>query len=97
LDQAARPVPNLFQFNAILVLSHWPFWVNATLRNGITIAPESVIGAGALVREHCRIGAWSAVGMGAAVLHDVPAAEVWAGNPARRLRALELPPGEAGP
>ena len=31
--QAARPVPNLFQFNAILVLSHWPFWVNATLRN----------------------------------------------------------------
>ncbi len=31
--QAARPVPNLFQFNAVLVLSHWPFWVNATLRN----------------------------------------------------------------
>jgi putative membrane protein len=29
----ARPVPNLIQFNAILVLSHWPFWVNATLRN----------------------------------------------------------------
>jgi putative membrane protein len=31
--QMARPVPNLFQFNAILVLSHWPFWVNATLRD----------------------------------------------------------------
>src|SRR5207248_9168690 len=31
--QAARPGPNLFQFNAILVLSHWPFCVNATLRN----------------------------------------------------------------
>jgi putative membrane protein len=30
---AARPAPNLIQFNAILVLSHWPFWVNATLRN----------------------------------------------------------------
>jgi putative membrane protein len=30
---AARPVPNLVQFNAILVLSHWPFWVDATLRN----------------------------------------------------------------
>jgi putative membrane protein len=29
----ARPVPNLVQFNAVLVLSHWPFWVNATLRN----------------------------------------------------------------
>jgi putative membrane protein len=31
--QLARPVPNLVQFNAILVLSHWPFWVNGTLRN----------------------------------------------------------------
>ena len=31
--QMARPVPNLVQFNAILILSHWPFWVNATLRN----------------------------------------------------------------
>ena len=31
--QMARPVPNLVQFNAILVLSHWPFWVNGTLRN----------------------------------------------------------------
>jgi putative membrane protein len=29
----ARPVPNLIQFNAVLVLSHWPFWVNATLRD----------------------------------------------------------------
>jgi putative membrane protein len=29
----ARPVPNLIQFNAVLVLSHWPLWVNATLRN----------------------------------------------------------------
>jgi putative membrane protein len=33
LRWVARPVPNLIQFNAILVLSHWPFWVNATLRN----------------------------------------------------------------
>jgi putative membrane protein len=31
--QMARPVPNLVQFNAVLILSHWPFWVNATLRN----------------------------------------------------------------
>jgi putative membrane protein len=30
---AARPVPNLIQFNAVLVFSHWPFWVNATLRD----------------------------------------------------------------
>jgi putative membrane protein len=29
----ARPVPNLIQFNAILVLSHWPYIVDVTLRH----------------------------------------------------------------
>ncbi len=29
----ARPVPNLIQFNLVLVLSHWPLLVDATLRN----------------------------------------------------------------
>lgn len=33
LRQAARPVPNLLQFNAILVLSHWPLIVNGTLEH----------------------------------------------------------------
>jgi putative membrane protein len=28
-----RPVPGLLQFNAVLVLSHWPLVVNGTLRN----------------------------------------------------------------
>ena len=30
---AAKPVPNLLQFNTILVLSHWPLIVTATLRH----------------------------------------------------------------
>ena len=29
----ARPVAGLIQFNLVLVLSHWPLWVDATLRN----------------------------------------------------------------
>jgi putative membrane protein len=29
----ARPIPNLIQFNAILVLSHWPYIVDLTLRH----------------------------------------------------------------
>ncbi len=29
----ARPVPNLIQFNLVLVLSHWPLVVDATLRD----------------------------------------------------------------
>jgi acetyltransferase-like isoleucine patch superfamily enzyme len=32
------------------------------------------------------IGAGAVIGMGSVVLHDVPAGEVWAGVPARRIR-----------
>ncbi len=61
------------------------------LAGGVTVGDGAYLGAGALVREGCRIGPWSLVGMGAVVLDDVPPAEVWVGNPARRLRAVDLP------
>ncbi|MEU7024829.1 NeuD/PglB/VioB family sugar acetyltransferase [Streptomyces sp. NPDC046203] len=65
----------------------------ATLASGVRlggaarIGAGAYLGAGALVREGTAIGAWSLVGMGAVVLADVPPGEVWAGSPARRLRA----------
>ena len=69
----------------------------ATLASGVrlggfvTVARGAYLGAGALVRESVHIGAWSLVGMGSVVLSDVPPAQVWAGNPARYLRDVELP------
>jgi sugar O-acyltransferase (sialic acid O-acetyltransferase NeuD family) len=69
----------------------------ATLGAGVRLAGRvrvdegAYIGSGALVREDRAIGAWSLVGMGSVVLADVPSAEVWAGVPARRLRAVDLP------
>ncbi|WNI14409.1 acetyltransferase [Actinacidiphila sp. ITFR-21] len=57
------------------------------LGGGVRVARGAYVGAGALVREHTVVGAWSLVGMGAAVLADVPPGEVWVGSPARRLRA----------
>jgi len=56
------------------------------LGGGVTIDRGAYLGAGALVRESLTVGAWSMVGMGSVVLTDVPAGEVWAGSPARRLR-----------
>ncbi|MFC7533528.1 acetyltransferase [Actinoplanes sp. GCM10030250] len=58
------------------------------LGGGAVLATGAYVGAGALIREGVTVGAWSLVGMGAVVLHDVPPAEVWAGNPARFLRKL---------
>ncbi|XVU29467.1 acetyltransferase [Actinoplanes sp. CA-054009] len=48
---------------------------------------EAYVGSGALIREGVKVGARSLVGMGSVVLHDVPAGEVWAGNPARLIRS----------
>jgi UDP-N-acetylglucosamine acyltransferase len=43
-------------------------------------------GVGVLIRPFIRVGAGARLGAGAVVVKDVPAGEVWAGNPARRLR-----------
>jgi acetyltransferase-like isoleucine patch superfamily enzyme len=61
------------------------------LGGGATLETGAYVGAGALVREGATVGAWSLVGMGSVVLHDVPTGEVWAGNPARRIRTADLP------
>lgn len=57
------------------------------LGGGVVVGPGAYLGAGVLVREGLRIGAGALVGMGSVVLADVPAGEVWAGVPARPLRA----------
>ncbi|MEU8520839.1 NeuD/PglB/VioB family sugar acetyltransferase [Streptomyces sp. NBC_01216] len=57
------------------------------LGGGARLGRGAYLGAGSVVREYTTIGAWSLVGMGSAVLDDVPPGEVWVGSPARRLRA----------
>jgi sugar O-acyltransferase (sialic acid O-acetyltransferase NeuD family) len=56
------------------------------LGGGVTVDLGAYVGAGALIREGLTIGAGALIGMGSVVLRDVPAGEVWAGNPARYLR-----------
>jgi acetyltransferase-like isoleucine patch superfamily enzyme len=63
------------------------------LGGGVRVARTAYLGAGALVRESLTIGAGALVGMGSVVLRDVPAGEVWAGNPARFLRDVARPVG----
>jgi sugar O-acyltransferase (sialic acid O-acetyltransferase NeuD family) len=69
----------------------------ATLASGVRLGGSvhvgraAYLGAGALVREGRSVGAGALVGMGAVVTRDVPAHEVWAGVPARYLRAASGP------
>jgi acetyltransferase-like isoleucine patch superfamily enzyme len=62
------------------------FAAGASLGGGVTIGECAYLGQGSLVRESLSIGAGAVVGMGSVVLQNVPAGEVWAGVPARRIR-----------
>lgn len=44
------------------------------------------IGAGAIVLSGVTIGVGAVVGTGSVVTHDIPDYEIWAGNPAKKLR-----------
>ena len=66
---------------------HTTFGAGAMLAGGVVVGDGAYIGSGALVRENITIGCGALVGMGSVVTRDVPAGEVWAGNPARPLHA----------
>jgi sugar O-acyltransferase (sialic acid O-acetyltransferase NeuD family) len=63
------------------------FGAGVRVAGGVRIGAGAYIGSGALLRESIAVGAGAVVGMGAVVTRDVPAGEVWAGVPARRLSA----------
>jgi acetyltransferase-like isoleucine patch superfamily enzyme len=65
------------------------------IASGTVVAAHCVIGEGArlgirtTMRPGIRIGEGARTGVGAVVVRDIPAGEVWVGNPARPLK-----PGE---
>lgn len=59
---------------------------NTTLCGHVEIGDDARIGCNVSVLPFRKIGAGARVGAGSVVTHDIPAGEVWAGNPARKLR-----------
>lgn len=55
----------------------------------ITIKKGASIGAGAVVLGGVTIGEKAMIGVGSVVTHDIPAGELWYGNPARFVRKIE--------
>ena len=47
------------------------------------------IGAGSVIRSGVEIGEKAMIGVGSVVTKDVPAGELWVGNPARFVRKFE--------
>ena len=54
------------------------------------------VGLGATFKPFVHVGAGARIGMGAVVITDVPAGEVWAGNPARMIHKAASPQLSAG-
>lgn len=52
----------------------------------IVIGDDVLIGARCIILKGVHIGARSIVGAGSVVTGDIPAGEIWAGNPARKIR-----------
>jgi acetyltransferase-like isoleucine patch superfamily enzyme len=81
-----------------IVTDHHEVGTVRTRRSSPVSYPEIVIedgvwiGTGALIlggRSGRRIGRGAIIGAGSVVTRDVPPDTIWAGNPARQLRALE--------
>lgn len=56
---------------------------------GAKVEDEAVIGGNATILPYVRIGKRAVVGAGSVVTKDIPAGEVWVGNPARFLKRVE--------
>ena len=52
----------------------------------IDIGADVWIGAGATIKSGVTIGVGAVIGAASVVTHDVPPYEVWAGNPARKIK-----------
>ncbi len=57
-------------------------------RTGVTLEENVWLGCHVTVLSGCTVGRGAVVGAGSVVTHHVPPGEVWAGVPARRLRAI---------
>ncbi|HEY1624402.1 MAG TPA: NeuD/PglB/VioB family sugar acetyltransferase [Streptosporangiaceae bacterium] len=60
------------------------------LGGGARAARAAYLGAGSIIGEGRTVGEFSLVGMGAVVTRNIPASEIWAGVPARRLRGADV-------
>jgi acetyltransferase-like isoleucine patch superfamily enzyme len=61
------------------------FAAGATLGGSVVVGRAAYVGMNSSIRQRTRVGARAVVGMGAAVVSDVPEGQTWVGVPARPM------------
>lgn len=56
------------------------------INNPVVIKNDVWIGSGTFIKSGVTIGNGSIIGMGSVVTHNVPDYEIWAGNPAKKIK-----------
>lgn len=82
----------VFVAHNVHVGKHCLLVAHCSLTGSVTLGDEVIVGGGALVKTGLTVGDRAILGLGAVVISNVPAGQVWAGNPARYLR--DRRPGE---
>ena len=92
-------MPNAVLTHDVFVEDYVSVCASVSLGGAVRVRTGTYLGQGCTVREGLTIGAWSMVGMGAAVVREIGDCQLWAGVPARLVSALAGPPvlGEQGP
>lgn len=60
------------------------------------VCKGATIGAGSTILPGLTIGEGAMIGAGSVVTHDVPAGELWVGNPAKRKSDMNMSNGQNG-
>lgn len=80
IDNLVHIAHNVIIGHRCLVIAHVMIAGSCEIGDDVQISP------GAQICDHVKVGDGAHIGLGAVVLKDVPAGEVWVGNPARKLR-----------
>ena len=71
--------------NATLLNDRYPPSKNSEKWAPVHVASKAVIGGGATIIAGLKVGENAVLGAGSTLTRDLPANEVWVGNPAKRL------------
>jgi len=92
VGQHVAVMPNAVLTHDVVIEDYVTICANTSVAGGVRVRTGSYLGQNCTIRESLTIGAWSLVGMSAAVVDEVGDSQVWAGVPARHVRASAGPP-----